>query len=224
MSSLDDLIDRLNDRLRYSPAIESHRSCRFSNETCDSLPPFRPYPVISLAEVAFVERHLGFTLPTSVRRLSLEVADGGYGPSWGIFRLKQPPGRPYGFPHAGTMSVESWNWLDHNADEYDPPTKMEESLSRFPAKFIRYCEVGCNINICVDCTSDNGQVFITDPNTEEPFEKIIRLDQTVVEWLWNWVNNEPWPETKYAAFDIHPDTQQGPNFGCINSAREPNLD
>ncbi len=217
---MDELIVRLKDRLRFAPAIESHKNCRFSNEAGDMLPPFPPHPIIDLADVEFVERHLGFTLPTSVRRLSLEVADGGFGPSWGIYRLKQPPGRAYGFPYEDAMSVESWHWLDHNVEEYESRQRMEEVLSRLPARFIRYCEVGCNITICVDCTSEVGQMFVADPNAGDRYEELTPLHQTVEEWLWSWVNDEPWPEIEYASFDIPPALHSGPYYGCFNPTDE----
>ncbi len=169
--------------------------------------------MITPADVEFVEQRLGFALPTIVKRLSLEVADGGYGPSWGIYRLKQPAGQAYGYPYDGKMSVESWHWLDHNADDYESPERMEQSLARFPPKFIRYCEVGCNIEICVDCTSDSGAMFVADPNTADHFEAIVPLHQTAEEWLWQWLNEEPWPELEYASFQISPDTHRGPVFG-----------
>lgn len=218
---MEKLVIRLRERLRFAPAIESHKGCQFSNEAGETLPPFPPNDAISLAAVHEVERKLGFPLPSTVRRLSVELADGGYGPSWGIYRLQQPAGRPYGYPDEGPMSVESWHALDHSAADYASPGRMRESLARYPERFIRYCEVGCNITICVDCTTDAGKVFVADPSGPGQLDVLTPLADSVEQWLWDWLD-EPWPATEYVSLEIRPETFRGPILGCLDPADEPN--
>ena len=183
---MEELLSRLRDRLTYTPAVEADGKCIRTNEAGDILPSRPPNAAISQVELTAVEASLGFALPPVIRRISTEIADGGFGPAWGINRVKHPANLPFGPHWQVRMSVESWHQLYH--DEY------QESLDHYPRQFIRYCEVGCNISVCVDCTTRHGQVFIDDPNIEPAIQY---QNQSVIEWLELWLE-KPWPTTKYA--------------------------
>ena len=74
---MDALIARLNDRIRFAPAVELDAHSVRTNEAGEILPTRPPNRKLALADVEYVERQLGFELPAIVRRLSMEVADGG---------------------------------------------------------------------------------------------------------------------------------------------------
>gem|GEM_PF-4912153 len=185
---MNELIARLIDRLRYSPTIEMDADCMHANDAGELLPPCRANRPLKLEDVEFVERQLGFPLPGAVRRICLEVADGGFGPNWGINRLKHPANLPFRPWWDVEMSVESWHQL------FQDPNEMGNRLAGFPKHFIRYCEVGCNIAICVDCTSSEGLLFMDDPMANE----VTPMNQTVEQWLTDWLDRAPWPETMYS--------------------------
>jgi len=190
---MDALIAKLQERLQFSPAVEMDQHCGRCTEAGEVLPPNRANPTITSAEVDYVEQQLGFRLPTLIRRLSTEVADGGYGPHWGINRLKHPPGLPFGPEWDVWMSVESW----HRWFREDHSPEGQSWLAARPRQLIRYCEVGCNISICIDCTTDTGTLFQDDPNlSQDPMESLVPMPETLEEWLWKWLA-EPWPATKY---------------------------
>lgn len=70
-----DLISALRDRAKGpSPTSEGQR------------PPSFHKPLAS-AELDAVERRLGFTLPAGVRQIHGEVANGGFGPGYGLIGL-----------------------------------------------------------------------------------------------------------------------------------------
>lgn len=186
---MDELIARLNDRIRFSPAVELDAHCVRTNEFGEILSPRPPNRKLALADVKYVEHQLGFALPDIVRRLSMEVADGGYGPNWGINRLKHPPHLPFGPFWEVKMSVESWHRL------YRDEHFVNETVA-YPSRFIRFCEVGCNISICVDCKSQAGSLFIDDPNKSS--DQIEPMKQSIEEWLWEWLNRTPWPDKLYS--------------------------
>lgn len=183
---MDELLSKLRDRLNYSPAIELDAMCGRSNEAGVSLPPRPPNTPISQEEFEAVETTLGFSLPDIIRRISTEVADGGFGPAWGINRLKHPPNSPFGPHWMVEMSVESW----HNLYNGEADTR----LMGYPERFVRYCEAGCNICICIDCSNELAQVFVDDPNADSPIQY---QNQTIEEWLAIWLS-KPWPTDKYA--------------------------
>ena len=186
---MDALISRLNERIRRSPAVEMDAHCVYSNDQGEVLPPKPPNSRITLADVEYVEHQLGFRLPQIVRRLSMEVADGGYGPNWGLNRLRHPPQLPSGPFWDVKMSVKSWHRLYHEGID-------EHRLAGLPVQFIRYCEVGCNISICVDCSSESGTLFVDDPNdTATPLKF---MQHSIEEWLWEWLDKQPWPTEVYS--------------------------
>ena len=186
---MDTLIARLKERIRWAPAIECDAYCVYTNDAGEVLPPRRPNPPLSISEVELVEAQLGFKLPTLVRRLCTEIADGGYGPAWGINRVKHPPNLPFGPEWEIEMSVESWHRLYQTEN-------VRARQPAYPERFIRFCEVGCNISICVDCTLDSGALFTDDPNdSQNPLQ---RMDETVEQWLWRWLIEKPWPTTIYS--------------------------
>lgn len=191
---MDELIARLKERLQFSPAVEGDKDCVHGNDRGEILPPPRPNRTISSEDVDDVEQQLGFRLPTIVRRLSTEVADGGYGPNWGINRLKHPPNYPPGPFWEVKMSVESWHRM--YASESGP--EIEAWRAGCPRHFIRYCEVGCNISIGIDCTTEAAMLWVDDPNlSENPAECMKPMNLSLEEWLRQWLDDFPWPTTRY---------------------------
>lgn len=187
--SVDSLIERLKERLQYVPAIQADAHCEHTYDLRDR----PPGPTLSLAEIEYVESQLGFELPTLVRRLALEVADGRYGPGWGINRLKHPANLAFGPWFDIEMSVESWHRL--YCDEKECPPEL---MTHYPEKFVRYCEIGCNGSICVDCTTQAGILFKDDPLASDiSAECLTPLDETLEQWLWSWLDDSPWPKAKY---------------------------
>lgn len=192
--NVDSLIERLKERLQFSPALEMDKNCGRSNDKGEILPPPKPNRTITHDDVNYVEQQLGFKLPTLVRRLSTEVADGRYGPAWGINRLKHPPNYPFGPFWDIEMSVESWHRLYQEQNDEQGRTWR----AAYPAQFIRYCEVGCNISIGIDCSSDAAMLFEDDPNrSDNNAECVVPMNVTLEVWLWKWLNENRWPTKRY---------------------------
>lgn len=137
---MDELIQRLQQRIQRSPAVECDALCVRSNESGGILPPRRPNPPVPQDAVVELERKLGFRFPTLVRRLYIEVADGGYGPAWGINRLNQPPNISAEPDYPEMMSVEAWHRLYRREREKGEPA---EYWRHWPDPSIRFCEGGC---------------------------------------------------------------------------------
>ena len=191
---MDELMRRLQERIRRSPAVEGDAWCVHTNEAGEVLPPRRPDPPLPLQAVEEFEREFGFRLPTLVRRLYTEVADGGYGPAWGIHRLWSPPGTDFTRWWEQPMSVEAWYRFYQWERQHDEASGYWQ---HWPEPSIRFCEVGCNISICIDCSTDAGRVFKDDPNLGDAPDCLIPAADSVEEWLSEWLE-EPWPEQRYA--------------------------
>jgi hypothetical protein len=129
MSGSDDaLIQSLRTRLQVEP-----RSPMWSDVP-------RAHPVAPMEGVARVEVHLGFALPAFARRIFTEVADGGFGPAYGIFPLVSA--------YAGSAPRET-------------VIEVRDKLavdSRWPQKLMPLCDWGCANWSCLDCRTDSGAV------------------------------------------------------------------
>lgn len=187
---MDELIRRLQQRLRHTPAVEMEAHFVRSNAAGEVIPPPPPGPSIPMAIVQDVERNLGFPLPALVRRLYTEVADGRYGPSYGILRLRSPEGTDITRWWEQPMSVEAWTQLHRRETE-------EDVVRHRPSKSIRFCEEGCNISYWLDCTTESARVFIDDPNRFGNDYLFETAAETLEQWLTDWLD-KPWPTELYS--------------------------
>lgn len=119
----------------------------------------------SEAAVAEAENVMGLAVPPVLRRVYLEVADGGFGPGYGAQSM--PGGRPYG---DWLNVVEAWQSLNSS------------SAIRFPRWLMPLTDWGCAIWSLVDCRDDFGYVWGFDPNGGLE-QALYWTEQTVAEWL-----------------------------------------
>jgi len=91
--------------------------------------------------VAEAERIIGFSLPPLLRRLYLEVANGGFGPDEGILGVRG------GRPQAG------WNHLAEIYEDGPDPT------GRIPAGLVPVYDWGCTIWSLVDFRDPAGPMW-----------------------------------------------------------------
>jgi hypothetical protein len=97
------------------------------------------------------ERRLGFALPPLLKRLYLDIGNGGFGPGYGLVGLTNGMPDDTGKTAPATYEVfrsdcseePNWNW---------------------PHGLFPICHWGCAILSCVDCTDPNFQMRIFDPN------------------------------------------------------------
>lgn len=130
----ENLIQRLQQRIRRAPSTDLER-----------VPAIQPRPPLAPDKTERAELDLGFRLPPLLRSLYLEVADGGYGPGWGILPIDE---------------IVEW---DHrcraNGSDIVPPRN-------WPEKLIRFCEWGCNFWSGIDCSSDRCAILRFDPDRD----------------------------------------------------------
>lgn len=94
-------------------------------------------PPATPAALARAESRLGFALPSLLRRIYTEVADGGFGPAHGLFPLRQDG--------SGAHEVESL-------------VEVHDELALAPPQLLPICDWGCASWSCLDCRTDDGAV------------------------------------------------------------------
>jgi len=135
------------------------------------------YPPVREESVREAERQLGFPFHQLLRSLLTGVANGGFGPGYGLLGLEG--GR---LTDEGNTSIELYLALSR-PDPEDPEWT-------WPAGLLPLCHWGCAIYSCVDCTTPEGQIIWFDPNaydSEETREMAFRAQGIgIVEFMVGW--------------------------------------
>jgi hypothetical protein len=132
------------------------------------------FPVATPAEVRAAERKLGFKLPPLLKRVYLEVGNGGrrLGPGYGLLGL------PGGYDNHG-----GWDIVKSSQE-------MAADLSWWD-RMICACDWGCCQLSCVDCGDPDFTVYRWDGNEfdertdhDEPSDELWQVEaDSLAEWL-----------------------------------------
>lgn len=133
-------------------------------------------------ELRAVEAILGFALPELLRRLYGEVANGGFGPAYGLLGLR---GGALNEDRLDAIGV----YLRFRAtDAHDPHW-------RWPERLLPLGHLGCGMFLCVDCTSPDGSLVWFEPNPHEqgaPWDdSFIPFPVDLAGWLQRWLAGAP---------------------------------
>jgi len=135
MTVEDALIEQV--RVRASDAKKRHD---FANSFETHLP-----PPATATRVESAEGRLSFPLPRLLRRLYVEVANGGFGPGYGLLGVDGG----YVAEEGGTI-VESRDFL---------ASICGDSQVEWPSKTIPLCSWGSSVWSCLDCGSNEGTIL-----------------------------------------------------------------
>jgi hypothetical protein len=144
------------------------------------------FPPATEEQLASTEMALGFPLPPLLRVVYAQIANGSFGPGYGL------RGAIGGFPGTGTI-VETYRWSAEGRQLIDLPAEgIESEELRFastlwPDRFLSLCEWGCNIESYLHCPT--GRVFRVAPVEDDVFG-MRQQAATLKEWLKAWLHNE----------------------------------
>jgi len=162
---MDALIERLKERIQNK-----------------ELTPATIPPPATLAEVEAAERVLGFNFPTLLRRIYLEVANGGFGPDYGL--LGVPPDGTTD-DQGGTI-LSLYGTLPLNNPDIPYEGEDDYEFLEWPEKLLPICHYGCAIYACFDCEGEDGAIVIWEGGLLDSLPEANSLQ----EWLENWLNKE----------------------------------
>jgi hypothetical protein len=132
------------------------------------------FPVANVTEIRAAETKLGFELPPLLKRIYLEIGNGGshLGPGYGILGL------PGGYDNHG-----GWNIVKSSL----------EMAAAYPwwNRTIVICDRGCCMLSCIDCSDDdftvyrwNGNEFDKTTDLEDPSDELWGVEADSLEdWL-----------------------------------------
>ncbi len=135
-----------------------------------------PLPALTPAmpeAVRGAEDVIGHELPRLLRRLYLEVGNGGFGPGYGVLGLS-------GGHRDGGLTA-----LDLYREAHDTPSSS--SWPVLPAGLLPLCPWGCVIYSFTDCSHPDGQMWAWDPNGGRGQRGLFDQALTLADWLDQWV-------------------------------------
>jgi hypothetical protein len=167
---MDNLIQRIKAKISHPSEV---------TENSDVMPS-QVFPVADEATLQAAEQTLGFRFPTLLRRLYLEIGNGGFGPGYGLI------GVPSGATDGGNSVVDLYQGYS-KPDPNDIHWKWKEAL-------LPICHLGCAMYACIDCTTDEGAVVWFEPNPhcegESWDDSFIPIASSIEDWLSAWLDNK----------------------------------
>lgn len=167
-------------RRLYGRGSPEHLAARAAG-LVDRLPPLTPASPEAVQEA---EGLLGHRLPVLLRRLYLEVGNGGFGPGYGILGVGGGHGDDYRhtavdlYRRARSRAGSAWGSM--------------------PAGLLAVCYWGCAIYSFVDCADPQARMWAWDPNPAPPDDigrALFSQSITFGEWLARWVDRRLYQPT-----------------------------
>jgi len=150
-------------------------------------------PLATVEAVKAAQDAVGFHFPTLLERLWIEVANGGFGPGYGLFGVEGGLAdddmalttAPYCLASLETGLMPEPSDSAGGTSEADGPAEF----APWPEKLVPICEWGCQHLSAIDCATPEGQMV----DLVEGFERKPKR-MTFVQWMEAWVSGvELWP-------------------------------
>jgi hypothetical protein len=179
--------------LHHEPMTEIEQLLRRVAEQAGTTRPWGrptlPEPVEETA-LARAEAALGFPVPKLLAALYLRIADGGFGPEYGLLPLLDS--RPSNEPAAVPQYL-----ADRESGRGDPDRPWPEGV-------LPISHWGCGMYACVDCRTPEGTVLLYEPNADEAAHAWYVDAPGLAEWLQNWIDGTGWYEESNDGMDLPP--------------------
>lgn len=155
-----DTITALQWRIRVHPPVD----CVTNLTTA-------PPPPLASAEICEFETATNLRLTPFLRRLYSEVANGGFGPAYGIVPLIA----------SDQDSVLDWHSRYRSANQSEPNGPI------WPDHMLHFCEGGCVTIYVLDLLDSASPVYRVEANSSNNFHEWLHLVSPSVEsWLAEW--------------------------------------
>jgi hypothetical protein len=141
------------------------------------------YPQASAAQLHETEQALGFPLPAALRALYTQVANGGFGPGYGIIGCIGRFGDAGNLVEGYQFHVTRQHLIDLDKREY--VSEMPETY--WPRFLVPLCDLGEAVVLCLD--GHSGRIVRVRPSTRE-FHIHLEVEAFSVEdWLDQWLKH-----------------------------------
>jgi hypothetical protein len=111
------------------------------------------HPPFTEGTIAAIEERFGYPLPPAVRALYTRLANGGFGPAYGLLGLRGGPRQEDGAD--ALDQYESYRRRGVGPD------------GQWPGGLLPIVHLGCAMFFCVDCTTPEGNMVWFEPNAHD---------------------------------------------------------
>jgi len=138
-----------------------------------------PREVLAATDLAEAERQLGFRLPAELSALYTTVADGAFGPGYGLLPMLDAKATAAGggpSPHNSPLvrdylertSTDGWGWP-------------------WPRQVVAFCFFGCTTYACIDCRDPQGPIYSVDGGSDTLDASFAKTHSSLTGWLSDWL-------------------------------------
>lgn len=152
------------------------------------------FPPATEEQVRANEQRLGFALPSLLRQLYLQVANGGFGPGGGLRGVEggyqgiYPQQQSLSLPASQkTFSYATYQEQAARSAARNQRTGMRVPVGEWLEHLLPLCDLGCCEEVGVD---DQERLFLFAPTESNAFYHLEQLPWTLEQWLWRWVRGE----------------------------------
>lgn len=170
-NSVDEILAHIRQRVARGEPIEGHGGVQGTHGI------LLPGPA-SAAALDSAERSLGLRLPVLLRRLYAEIANGGFGPGYGLL----------GVPPEGATDDLGKNLVSL----YQTYREADDPHWTWPVGLVPVAHLGCAMYACVNAATQPAGVIWFEPNGHElgtPWDaSFIPLADSLETWLQTWLD------------------------------------
>jgi hypothetical protein len=143
----------------------------------------------SVSDFRRAETLIGCTLPPAITHIYLAIANGGFGPGYGLVGIGG--GRP-GF--------SNWRGQRQCEDQYVLLLQNDAGFN-WPAHLLPLCDWGCGIYSCADVSRLDAPIFtaFSDALYDDPPHAVMPANCAFVAWMQAWADGENLWEALHSA-------------------------
>jgi|SRR5579883_1116237 len=152
------------------------------------------FPPATNEQIRATEQRLGFALPSLLRQLYQQVANGGFGPGTGLRGVAGGYQGAYLYQssasspaHRKGFSYATYQEQAARSVAQGLRAGMRARTSEWLEHLLPLCDLGCCEEVGVD---DQGRLFLLAPTESNAFYSLEQLPWTLEQWLWRWVRGE----------------------------------
>jgi hypothetical protein len=174
------------------------------------------YAPASEEQLLATEEALGFPLPPLLRTLYAQIANGGFGPGYGLH------GALGGFDEAGNL-VDGYTFHRTRSElidleAYASASSIDASIDLpdtvWPRYFLYLCDWGCATTSCLDAVT--GRVYVRYPSHTEIHAFTLRLEAPSLDaWLELWLTDRLEDKGSYTNVRAYIDADEGEADGKL---------
>lgn len=137
-------------------------------------------PPATVEQIEAAEQELGFKLPRLLQEIYSQVANGGFGPGYGILGL--PPNGAT--DDEGETVVSLYGVLPIGSPGDPKYTNPDFEFIDWPEALLPICYYGGNSYACLDCSKEDGPILIWSSGKLRQEPHATSLEK----WLNNWLD------------------------------------